>query len=249
MNKLKHATTTFTTRENLTKHISSPFYKHFEELNEDMFEVDKQQRKVLIDLPVQIGLGVYSYAKLVILMFAIFLKEYLMPTHYQFMEMDTDSLYIAFADENIDNCVKPNLREKWAQVKWDWFSSEDQETMVEFDGELISKAQYDRRTPGKFKAEFIGLGMACLNSKVYHIWSEDKSKTSCKGVQQKRNELLKEHFLSVLRSEESQYFENAGFIKTVDGIKTYQQTKCGMSYFYGKRKVLEDGVSTTHLDI
>ena len=41
--------------------------------------------------------------------------------------------------------------------------------MVEFDGELISKAQYDRRTPGKFKAEFIGLGMACLNFRVPHL--------------------------------------------------------------------------------
>ena len=203
MNKLKHGTTSFTTRKNLLKHISSAFFKHFEELNEDMFEVDKEQRKVVLDLPVQIALGVYSYAKLVILLFAIFLKEYLMSSHYQFMEMDTDSLYIAFADENIDNCVKPELREKWAQVKWDWFSSEDQTTMVEFDGELISKAQYDRRTPGKFKAEFIGLGMACLNSKVYHIWSEKESKTSCKGVQQKRNELLREHFINVLRSEDS----------------------------------------------
>ena len=68
-------------------------------------------------------------------------------------------------------------------------------------------------------------------------------------MQQKRNELLREHFINVLRSEESQHFENSGFIKTVDGIKTYQQTKCGMSYFYAKRKVLPDGVSTIHLVI
>ena len=45
------------------------------------------------------------------------------------MEMDTDSLYIAFADENIDNRVKLELQEKGVQVK-------DQDTMVE----LISQA-------------------------------------------------------------------------------------------------------------
>ena len=61
---------------------------------------------------------------------------YLISSHYKFMEMDTDSLYIAFADENIDNRVKLELQEKGVQVKWDWFSSEDQDTMVE----LISQA-------------------------------------------------------------------------------------------------------------
>ena len=47
--------------------------------------------------------------------------------------------------------------------------------------------------------------------------------------------------------------ENAGFItkNTQDGpkIETYTQSKRGLSYFYAKRKVMEDGISTTHLDI
>ena len=59
--------------------------------------------------------------------------------------------------------------------------------------------------------------------------------------------------LNVLRTQQPKHFENAGFIKTVDelgpGMSTYIQNKIGLGYFYGKRKVLEDGVSTTHLDI
>ena len=40
------------------------------------------------------------------------------------------------------------------------------------------------------------------------------------------------------------------FIRDKDGvINTYTQYKQGMSFFYGKRKVLEDNVSTTHLNI
>ena len=97
--------------------------------------------------------------------------------------------------------------------------------------------------------------MLCLNSKVYHIWRLDKDgklvyKTSCKGVQQKRNQVLKEHFLSVIESQKPCRFENAGFIKNNQGtILTYTQEKQGLSYFYGKRKILDDCVSTTHLDI
>ena len=97
--------------------------------------------------------------------------------------------------------------------------------------------------------------MACLNSKVYHIWGLNKEgkfiyKTSCKGVQKKRNEVLKEHFMNVIETQRPCRFENAGFIKNTHGtILTYTQEKQGLSYFYGKRKVLSDGVTTTHLDI
>ena len=91
--------------------------------------------------------------------------------------------------------------------------------------------------------------MGCLNSKVYIIWG-DKVKVSCKGTQQRRNTLGKEHFEKLLQTKEPHKVENAGFIRGKDGvIKTYTQAKTGMSYFYAKRKVLADGVSTTHLDI
>ena len=44
--------------------------------------------------------------------------------------------------------------------------------------------------------------------------------------------------------------ENAGFIRDKAGIiQTYTQYKKGMTFFYAKRKVLPDNVSTTHLDI
>ena len=76
------------------------------------------------------------------------------------------------------------------------------------------------------------------------------TKTSCKGIQKKRNELVREDFLSIIKDPTIKSFiENAGFI--VDGLetRTYTQIKKGLNYFYCKRKVLADGVSTTHLDI
>ena len=55
------------------------------------------------------------------------------------METDTDSLYIAFVRETIDECVKPELQKEWDAEKWNFFSSEDEETMVNFQGYIISK--------------------------------------------------------------------------------------------------------------
>ena len=178
-----------------------------------------------------------------------------MNDHYQLMESDTDSLYIAFAKRDIDDCVKPEIKEKWLEEKWVWFSSDDTQTMVPFQDQMISLKQFDQRTPGKFKPEFVGIGQVVLNSKVYQIWSADDEKTSCKGIQKRRNHLLRDDFLDVIKTQKAREFTNAGFIKEIDSItgqpsiKTYTQTKQGLSYFYAKRKVLSDGVSTTHLDI
>ena len=53
----------------------------------------------------------------------------------------------------------------------------------------------------------------------------------------------------VLNTQQPHSVENAGFIKDSRDTKTYTQKKVGMGYFYAKRKFLEDGVTTTHLDI
>ena len=127
---------------------------------------------------------------------------------------------------------------------------------MDFAGRKIPLSQYKKRTAGKYKIEFSGIGMVCLNSKVYHIWSDIYkdgvliTKTSCKGMQKKRNELIKDDFLSQIKFPLKEHaVENAGFIKTGNDTRTYTQIKKGLNYFYAKRKVLDDGISTTHLDI
>ena len=98
--------------------------------------------------------------------------------------------------------------------------------------------------------------MYCLNSKTYYIWGDvdkdgtPKPKCSSKGANQARNELIKEDFENVVTTQNPRRVENAGFIHGKDGsIKTYTQSKIGISYIYMKRKVQDDRVSTTHLDI
>ena len=95
---------------------------------------------------------------------------------------------------------------------------------------MITRKEHDRRTPGKFKEEYRGVGMACINSKTYIIWQAinpqgfSKAKSSAKSVQQKRNHLAREHFLGVLTTKEPKMVENSGFIRNKEGIiQTYTQ--------------------------
>ena len=95
--------------------------------------------------------------------------------------------------------------------------------------------------------------MVCLNSKTYIIWKTEDGKNfklSPKGVQEKRNILTPQDFINTLSTQVPMIIENAGMIRDKEGvIHTYTQQKQGISFFYWKRKVLADNVSTTHLDI
>ena len=172
MNRSNHTHTSFAKEKNLKNHTKNPFLKIYDELNENIYEVEKEKRTVRHDLPLQIGVAVYSYAKLRMLEFWGFIHKYLDNDLYQFMEMDTDSLYIAFAKDTIDECVKEELKEEWKREKYKWFSSDDVGCSFIFEGERITFKQYDKRTPGKFKLEYKGKGMYCLNSKTYYIWRD-----------------------------------------------------------------------------
>jgi hypothetical protein len=136
----------------------------------------------------------------------------------------------------------------------------------------------DSRTPGKFKEEFSGSIMVALNSKTYvcakdeedldeefpspeTVETEEESrrrrekreairqKNSSKGLSKKTNSLTLEHYRSVLTTKNPHSGINKGFVKKNNKLYTYHQTRNALTYFYAKRKVLEDGVSTRPLDV
>ena len=251
MDKTKHNNVLFCKQDKVAKHLRDPFFKSMEQLDDGpdaIYEIVKAKRKIVQDNPIQVAIAVYSRAKMLLLDFWVFLKEHLDDSTYCLMETDTDSLYIAISKDTIDECVRPDKLDDWKKRKYEYFAS-DSEELRNFEGQEISEKQYDKRTPGKFKLEFSGIGMICLNSKVYHIWTLDgKFKTSSKGMQE-RNEITKEDFLDVLLEKMDHQVQNAGFIDNGLRKSTYTQTKKGLNYFYCKRKVLSDGISTTHLEI
>ena len=102
---------------------------------------------------------------------------------------------------------------------------------MDVNGHTITREQYDKCTPGLFKGEFNGIGIVCLNSKVYHIWSDQVVdgeilvKTSCKGIQKKHNKPLHDDFLEMINNPKKEHFvENAGFIR--DGLNTRTMYRC-----------------------
>ena len=95
-------------------------------------------------------------------------------------------MYIAFARDNTDECVKPDLREEWCQEKWRFFSSTD-DTIID----KMPFYQWDKRTSGKYKPKFEVAGMMRVNTWGY----DNKGKSVVREHRKKQNKL---DFLDIL---------------------------------------------------
>jgi hypothetical protein len=112
--------------------------------------------------------------------------------------------------------------------------------------ELVFK--FDTRTPGLFKEEFEGSGIIALNSKTYFCWADGgNTKYSSKGLSKTTNKLTRDNYMNVLRTGTSMRGVNKGFVRKDNVTYSYDQLKTGLTYFYGKRRVCADGVSTTNI--
>ncbi|RAW21781.1 hypothetical protein PC110_g21777, partial [Phytophthora cactorum] len=144
--------------------------------------------------------------------------------------------------------IKPELRDHFDEHKYEWFPRD-------YNAEV---AKFDRRTPGLFKEEWRGDAMVSLPSKNYICYLPDeerKVKVSAKGIQQGRGRnvdvLNPGGFETVVRNRITLRGTNKGFrlSKETKAIITYTQTKTALNYYYDKRQVMSDGISTTPLNV
>lgn len=222
-----------------------------DELN-DSYEVSMNKRIIKLNNPIHLSIAIYQLAKLRMLQFYYdFIDKYFDRCDFELLEMDTDSNYFAWSDAHpFENLVKPELKEHFGDHKHEWLPRDD----------TPENAKYDRRTAGLFKEEWRGDGMVSLSSKNYICYLPDhlqahsnKQKCSGKGVQQsggKNANILNPHSFKRIVSERiTMEATNSGFRLNKCGMSTYTQLKIGLNYWYDKRKVLEDGITTVPLQI
>ena len=155
--------------------------------------------------------------------------------------MDMDSNYLGISSENVEDLIKPQLREEFEQNKHNWF--------------ITPLAPQGKRTPGLFKIEFKGDKMIGLCSKSYCTEKFPESdqhgqvKFSMKGINKAQFKNPMPHYQHVLTTQQNFRASNQG-IRAIDkSMVTYKQNKNALTYFYLKRKVLADGHTTVPLDI
>ena len=240
----KHISTKFTTDEKLIDKIfRSPFFEDLEEINEGVFEVRQRKKQVTITRPYQCGIAVYQLAKLRMLEFYYdFLDKFCDRRDFELIQMDTDSFYMALSANDFDEIIKPEMKELYFGDGAQLGSEAEKKNWLVTD-------EYSKRVPGLFKAEFQGKRMIALTSKCYFADNgkdEGVKKFSCKGVSRRQNKMNWERYKNALFGSLDKA-RNIGFRKRDNHIVTYEQSKLGLSAYYDKRIVHEDGIHTSCL--
>ena len=172
--------------------------------------------------------------------------------------MDTDSLYLAQAHENLYDCIRPAKKEEWETLREkdcdDSFRADASHNF--FPRTCCSKhKKHDKREPGLFKKEFRCTEMICLCSKTYSCYDakSDKYKFSSKSLNkitlEETGDGPMEKYRRVMDEIINLTSTNRGFRTINHCVATYEQTKKGLSYFYPKRVVLADGIHTEPLKL
>jgi hypothetical protein len=250
MDKSKHTTVKYESdKMSVRSIVEKQNFHDVEELN-GAFEITLKKRKIYNNNPIHVSIAIYQLAKLRMLQFYYdFMDFYIDRSDFQYQEMDTDSAYIAFSDEEpFKNLIKPELVQHFNAHKFEWLPRDHNDEV----------AAFDKRKAGLFKEEWRGDAMVSLSSKNYICYLPSgvhKQKVSAKGVQQGGNKnadiLNPESFERVVKDRITLNATNSGFRidKQRHGMITYNQTKIGLNYYYDKRRVLDDGITTEPLDL
>ena len=76
--------------------------------------MEKTKQKINLHLPIHLGVFILNYTKLFMLEFYYdFLDYYLPREDFEMVEMDTDSNYLGISAENVEDLIKPKLREEF----------------------------------------------------------------------------------------------------------------------------------------
>ena len=155
--------------------------------------------------------------------------------------MDTNSLYLELDHENLYECIKPETRSIWNEMRsndcTDVFHANSASSFLpRF---CFNKSvKHDKREPILFKEEFRCTEMLFLCSKAYCCYNSvtNKTKFSSKGlnksVLEENSDGLLQKYRRVLDDAVNMASTNRG-VRTINNqILTYEQSKKGLSFFY-----------------
>ena len=109
--------TKYLTDEKTHSAIDSGMFKRLNHITDKLYEVETAKSEIEHREPIIVGFFILQYAKLRKLkLFYNFFKNFSDTDKYEELEMDTDSLYLALSEENLENVILPEKRAEWDQL-------------------------------------------------------------------------------------------------------------------------------------
>ena len=232
--------------------VNDPHFTSLAKLGNDMYEIVQKQKRVKLDIPMQIGFFIMQYAKLRLLQFYYnFLDVYVDRADFECIEQDTDSQYIAISGDRIESLIKPEMQDQFKSILQDncHDNYDANETNYLCRTCCTDHANFDFRTPGLFKVDCESARETlALQSKTYLLVDADKDGRKqdfvikSKGLTQRAIKSPYKHYSNALQYGLASGVINQGFRPRNNTIYTYRQYRIGFTFNYFKREVLDQKI-------
>ena len=110
----RHTVTKYLSDQTTHIAINSNLFKRPKHITDQMYEVEVVKSEIEHREPIIVGFSILQYAKLRMLeLYYNFFKKFCDIDKYGELEMDTDSLYLALSEENLEDVIFPGKRNEW----------------------------------------------------------------------------------------------------------------------------------------
>ena len=254
MDRSRHTVTKYLSDEKTLAAYNSKLFKKIDHFNNSLYKVELAKAEIEHIEPIIVEFFVLQYAKLRILeLYYNLFTRFCDVNNFEEVEMDTDPLYLALAEKELEDCIRPEMRAEWQRLRSnDCVDNFTADAVANFFPRTccVKHKQHDKREPGLFKEEFRCTEMLCLCSKTYCCYdvTSNKLKLRSKGlnkrVLEQSGEGPLEKYRRVLNKKVNVTSNNRRFRTNNHSVATYELVKKSLSYFYPKRKVEIDGNHT-----
>ena len=257
MDRTRHTVTKNLADEKRHAAIKSKLFKKLDHVNNSLYEVELAKAQIEHKEPIIVGCFILQYAKLRMLeLYYNFCTRFCAVNKFEKLEMDTDSLYLAVAEKELEDGIRPETRAEWQRLRSNCVDDLTADAVAIFFPRTccVKHRQHDKREPGLFRQEFKCTEILCLCSKTYCCYDVTSNyfKFSSKGLKKRVLEQSGdgplEKYRRVLNEKVNVISNNRGFRTNNHSVATYEQVKKSLSYFYPKRIVETDGINTQPLN-
>ena len=158
LDRSRHTVKKYLSDEKTHAAIKSKLFKKVDDVNNSLYEVELAKAQIEHREPIIVGFFILQYAKLRMLeLYYNFFTRFCAVTKFEGMEMHTASLYIALAEKELEDCIRPEMRAEWQRLR-------SNDCVDNFTADAVANSfprtccvkhkQHDKREPGLFKEEF-----------------------------------------------------------------------------------------------
>ena len=126
-------------------------------MNNAINNVETPKTEIEHKEPINVGFFIPQYAKLRLLeLYYNFFFKLCDVNKFEELETDTDSVYLALAESEVEDCIRPEMKAEWERPRLnDCTSSYTADAVTKMDphGAVIGGKKYDKKETGLFKEE------------------------------------------------------------------------------------------------